>query len=126
MFAILFSLLLFIRSESLITFLNFSATLFFGLLMLIPLHAEKMGFLDYIYAPLLFFVKSVLVKSEYNLEFKNNKGSNKTLKIVEVVFGILISLILLLVVLPLLSSANPFFQKIVIDFWKLFDFENLH
>ena len=115
-FSLLFSILLFVRSESLITFLNLSAALFFGILMLLPSQEKNLGFTDYIYAPFLFVFKSLFAGSDYYLEFEKKKENSGKVKVVEVAFGILITLFLLAFVLPLLSSANPFFQKIVLDF----------
>src|SRR3989344_7829258 len=68
-FSLLFSILLFVRSEPLITFLNLSAALFFGFLMLLPRQEKSMGFTDYIYAPFLFVFKSLFAGSDYYLEF---------------------------------------------------------
>ena len=124
-FSLLFSILLFVRSESLITFLNLSAALFFGLLMLLPSQEKNLGFTDYIYAPFLFVFKSLFAGSDYYLEFEKKKENSSKVKAVEVAFGILITLFLLAFVLPLLSSANPFFQKIVLDFWNFLGLENL-
>jgi len=42
-----------------------------------------------------------------------------------VAFGILITLFLMAIILPLLSSANPFFQKIVLDLWNFLKLDNL-
>lgn len=123
--ALLFSIMLFIRSEPFITFLNLLASLFFGMLMLLPANKEKMGFADYIYANFLFLIKSVFAKSDYFLEFRQKTGNSKPVKSNETFFGILITVLLLVVVLPLLSSANPFFQKILTDFWNFLGLENL-
>lgn len=124
-FSLLFSILLFVRSEPLITFFNLSAALFFGFLMLLPSQGKNLDFADYLYAPFLFIFKSVFTKSDYYLEFNNKKDNSKTFKTVNTAFGILITLLLMLVVLPLLSSVNPFFQKIVLDFWNFLNIENL-
>ena len=124
-FTLLFASLLSVRSEPFITFLNFVAALFFGSLMLLTHNKEKMGFADYVYKVFIFLFQSVFAKSDYFLEFKEKKGSSKMTKAVETIFGILITVFLLIIVLPLLSSVNPFFQKIVSDFWQLLSLENL-
>ena len=124
-FALLFSILIFIRSEPLTTFLNLSAALFFGFLMLLPNREKGLGFADYIYAPFLFLFKSVFAQSNYFLESNKKKGNSKSVKISELAFGILITIFLMVIVLPILSSVNPIFQKIVLDFWNFFNLENL-
>lgn len=122
---LIFSSFLFIRSDPFTTFLNLLAILFFGLQMLVPSKKEGFGFTDFIYAPILFIIKSVLTRSNYFLEYKEKKKVYKKVKIDEVVFGILITLLLMAVILPLLSSINPFFQKLVSDAWKFLSLENL-
>ena len=124
-FTLLFPLFLFIRSEPLITFINLVATLFFGFLMLLPKQKEGLAFADHIYAPILFAIKSVFTTGDYYLEFKEKKKYSEAIKITEVVFGILITILLLLVVLPILSSANPFFQRLVSDTLNFLSLENL-
>src|SRR3972149_2697325 len=124
-FAVLFSILIFVRSEPFTTFLNLSAAVFFGLLMLIPSPKKSLGFIDYIYAPLRFMLNSIFATSDYYLEFKKREGRYGKIKWTEVVFGISIAIILMAIVLPLLSSANPFFQKIVMDIWNIFRLNNL-
>lgn len=123
-FALLFSILIFVRSEPLTTFLNLAAAIFFGFLILLPTQEKSMGFADYLYAPFLFIVKSVFAKSDYYLEGKKGQGNSRMVKVIEAAFGILITLFLLAVILPLLSSTNPFFQKIVLDFWNFLGLEN--
>src|SRR3989344_9070886 len=56
-FALLFSILIFVRSEPLTTFLNLSAALFFGFLMLLPNREKSLGFADYIYAPFFILIQ---------------------------------------------------------------------
>ena len=124
-FAILFSLLVFIRGEPLTTFFNLVAAIFFGFLMLLPGQEKNLGFTDQIYAPFLFVLKSVFTRSDYYLEFEKKTGNSKIVKWAEVAFGILIAILLMAIVLPLLSSANPFFQKIVLDSWNFFKLDNL-
>ena len=124
-FALLFSILIFVRSEPLITFLNLSAAIFFGLMMLLPSQEKNLGFTDYIYAPFLFIFKSVFARGDYYLEFEKKREYSGKVNVAEVIFGILITLVLMAIILPLLSSANPFFQKIVLDIWNFLKLDNL-
>src|SRR3989344_5335502 len=124
-FTLVFSLLLSVRSEGAITFLNLVAALFFGSLMLVSNDKEKKGFIDYIYAQLLFIIKSVFARNDYYLEFKEKKTSFNTVKATEIVFGILITIFLLVIILPLLSSTNPFFLRLIENVWNFLSLENL-
>src|SRR4030042_2825068 len=125
-FALVFSALLFVRSELVITFFNFLAVFFFGLLMLVADLKSNAGFFDYIYTPFTFVLQSVLTKnSDYYLEFKKAKENTNSLKVGEAVVGTLLTLLLMAIVLPLLSSVNPFFQKIVENIWSILNLENL-
>jgi len=124
-FALLFSLLIFVRSEPLTSYLNFGAAIFFGFLLLLPTQEKGLGFTDYIYAAFLFIVKSVFTRSDYFLEFEKGKENSGSVKALDAVFGILVTIFLLVIILPLLSSANPFFQKMVSDFWNFLGLENL-
>ena len=125
-FALLFPVMLFVRSEPLITFLNFGASFFFGLMVLTPPLKKDLGFLDIIYKPINFVIKTFLSgKSDYFLEFKDGSENSKAFKVGETVFGILITVLLLVLVLPLLSSANPLFQNIVESTLSLFNLDNL-
>ncbi len=124
-FSLLFSVFLFIRSEPMISFFNLCATLGFGLLLLIPYQKAKMGFLDFIYAPFMFMIRSVFIRSDYGLEFKEKKENFKKIQIGELAVSILITIFLLAIVLPLLTTTNPFFQKLITDILKVLSLENL-
>lgn len=122
--ALIFSTFIFIRSEPLITFFNLSATLFFGLLMLTPFEKISLAFLEYIYVPITYLLRSVFGQSNYFLELKskNNKGSGK---LVQYLIGIFISIFLLAIILPILSTVNPFFKNLVNSLWNFLNIENL-
>ena len=124
-FGLLFSIFIFVRSEPLITFLNLTAVVFFGLLILLPAQVKSLGFTDYFFSPFLFLFKSVFTRSNYYLEYKKQPEHFGRVNIVEIIFGVLITLLLMAVILPLLSSANPFFQKIVLDLWNFLKLDNL-
>lgn len=119
-FTLLFSNLIMIRSEWFITFLNFIATLFFGSLMISAKPGEELGAIDHLTGIPTLLLKSVFTKSEYFLEQKN--VSNKKLhNYLNTIFGILVTLILAIIIIPLLSSTNPFFQLGVNKFLEYFN-----
>lgn len=123
-FSLIFSTLIFIRSEPELTLINIMASLFFGMLMLCADLNVKAGFLDYIYSPFIFLVRTIFTKnSDYYLEYKySGRVSNKN-NISKTILGVLLTLALITVVIPLLSSVNPIFQKGVENIWKFLNFE---
>jgi len=123
---LLFSLGLLIRSEPSVSLLNLFAVMFFGLLMLVPDLSEKSSLIQYGFSTLAFMIRSLTAgKGDYYLEYKNNKKDVGRNKIIRTVFGILVTVILLAVVLPLLSAANPLFQNIVKEVSLVINLENL-
>lgn len=122
---LIFSFLLALRSEPIVTFLNLSASIFFGVLMLANLEEKPTGFLDYITAPINLFIKSIITKSEYYPEFKKDSKNSNQVNVMEIFFGIVISIFVLLIILPLLSSTNPFFENIVKDILDFFNLKKL-
>ena len=123
-FTLVFSLLLSVRSEGAITFLNLVAALFFGSLMLVSNDKEKKGFIDYIYAQLLFIIKSVFARNDYYLEFKEKKTSFNTVKATEIVFGILITIFLLVIILPFEEGIKKVCEEYK-NVWNFLSLENL-
>ena len=124
-FSLIFSLFLFIRSEGMITFFNFWAAIFFGFLALLPKPKEKMTYLDHISSPILFTISAMFTKSDYYPELKEKKENFKIIKAEEVILGGLLTILLLVIVLPLLSTINPFFRKLVLDIWNFLSLSNL-
>lgn len=123
---LVFSALIFVRSEPVITFFDLLASLLFGLLMILPGPKNNFSFSDHVFTTASFIVRSLITgKSDYDLEFKNKNNIYDPVKIGEAVLGILFAVILAAIVLPILSSANPFFRNIVENIWKFFDLNNL-
>lgn len=124
-FTLIFAILLAIRSQMDVTFLNLLSALFFGTLMLVNNDKKVKGFFDNILAPAVLIFKSVLTSSEYYFErTKKSSGVNKT-KIGNTLFGILVSVVLLIIVVPLLSSANPLFAKMVENISDFLNLQNI-
>lgn len=101
-------IMLAIRSEGFLTFLNMAGIVYFGSMLILP----EINLL----APAILILKSLLVTSNYNLEFKEAKSSEqKKEDAISAVTIFLTTLVILGAILPLLSSANPFFNKLVLD-----------
>jgi hypothetical protein len=71
---LIFSILLVIRSEPLITFFNLSAALFFGVLMLTSGSKKLDGFIEHVLSPFTLFFKTLFTKSDYYPERINEVG----------------------------------------------------
>ena len=125
-FVLIFSAFIFIRSEPFITFLNLLAAMFFTLLMCVPGSKRNLAFLDYMFAMFSFAIRSIFVKeSDYYPELKDERKRFGSVKMAETLFGILVSLVLVAIVLPLLSSANPIFKNIISNIFKYIDLKEL-
>ena len=87
--------------------------------MCVPGSKRNLAFLDYMFAMFSFAVRSIFVKeSDYYPELKDERKRFGSVKMAETLFGILVSLVLAAVVLPLLSSANPIFKNIISNIFK--------
>jgi hypothetical protein len=124
-FTLIFAVFLVVRCEPFITLINFAGTLFFGALMLTSGQRKDNGVISHIFSPLSLIFKSLFTKSQYFWEYSQKSGTTVTRKKTNTIFGISISLVILIIVLPLLSSANPIFQKLVMDVIKFFSLDNL-
>ncbi len=122
---LVFSLLLIIRGEPVISFLNLMAAVFFGVLMLASSGKRSNGFAGYLFLPISLFLKSLLTKSEYYLALNKKKFNFKRINVGEAVFGVIVCILVLAVILPLLSSTNPIFENILRNFLIFFDLEKL-
>jgi hypothetical protein len=121
MLTLLLSLCIFYRANGFLTFLNLIATLFFGSLMGIYHNDTLLSFIHFAFAPLITFFNSFRVSPEYiysPFKFKL-QGTTEILK------SLTISVALLAVIIPLLTSANPFFNKLVLDTFKFFNLSQL-
>ncbi len=125
LFTIFFALLIFVRSNPLITFLNIIATLFFGSLMLTSTKKDLLGFVSHFLSPIVLMFKTFFTQSQYFPEYNKGHNNTGTKDYSNYLFGILVSTILLIIVIPLLSSANPLFNKMTSDFLSFFDLGNV-
>ncbi len=122
-FTIFFSVLIFVRSEGFITLINFVTALFFGSLMVFP--KKSNGLFELLFSPITTIFKSLTTKNDYYLEYVKSDKPKKGIKILEVGTGILISILLLSVIIPLLSSTNPIFNNLVLNIFKNLNIQNL-
>ena len=123
--SLIFSSFLFVRSEPLVSFFNFWAAIYFGILMLTSPGKKSDGFVGYLFLPISLFFKTLFTKSKYYPEFNESKKNLKKIKVSEVVFGVVVSFFVLAVILPLLSSTNPIFENALGNLLKIINLENL-
>jgi len=113
--ALILSVFLAIRSEGGIILLNLGAIFYFGALTLLSEKESRLDNWIYIFiAPFFLFSKSLFTKNDYNFELKNSltrkEGAEKVINSLVVT---LVTILVLVIIIPLLASVNPFFEKIV-------------
>ena len=109
-FTLLFAFFVMYRANELLTFLNIVAAIYFGSLMLTS--SETSSFIDVLAAPLNAFFSAIKRKFSYQLRESTSKRSIKQLsRWKNATIGIGISVLLLLIIVPLLSAANPIFKQ---------------
>lgn len=123
-FTLAFAALIMIRSQGFITFLNLVSTLLFGTLMITSKPKEELGMLDYVACIPMLLIRSIFAKSEYYPK-QSGASSKKAQNYFSTVFGILVSVLVGIVVIPLLSSANPLFRSLVDNALKQLNLLNL-
>src|SRR5690554_4214980 len=121
LFTILFALFIFIRSEEFLTFLNILATLYFGSLMILSSEKSEMSALKVVSAPFRLIFKSLTGKNVYRLEYKTPSYFQSTkLNLTDAAITLAISFFVLLIIPPLLASANPIFAGWLKDIVEMF------
>ncbi len=128
-FALLLSFFIFFRANQFLTFLNILAVFYLGSLMIIPSGLNKIsGFLYFAFSPLILFIRSISAKNNYPINFRSikiNIISGKETGIVKLLKSLGLTFVILIIIIPLLSSANPIFSKLVSDFFKLLKLHSL-
>ena len=126
-FTIILSFFIVFRANEFITFLNIIAMFFLGSLLILSRKEEtRYGFLDFFLSPLTLFLKTFSIKSTYALQidsvWKNNVHISQK-RVSEVLLSLGVSFVILLVIIPLLASANPIFGKLIGDILGIFNLQ---
>ena len=121
---LVFSTLLVIRSEGVTTFMNVFSGIFFGSMMLLSGKNAPFGILLNLLSPLFLTITSLLTKSDYYPEFTEGKKP-RNINFINIAFGVLASIFIIAIILPLLASTNPIFEKFVWNFWSALNIENI-
>jgi hypothetical protein len=126
---LLLSFCIMYRANGFLTFLNITAVIFLGSLMSLPqIEFTQLGFLHFAFSPLNLFFRALVTKSEYYFNpntLKNNSLQIKKDTAGEIIKSVLISLVILILIVPLLASANPLFNKLVTDFVRFFNLKKV-
>lgn len=126
---LIFSFFIFYRANGFLIFLDTLSIFFLGSLIAFPRREESdFGFLHFLISPFTLFSRSLQTKSDYELNLKSLAKDNIQIKregIAEIVKSLIMSSVILLVIVPLLASANPLFNKLVTDFIEIFNLQSL-
>lgn len=127
--SLVFSFFIFYRSNWFLVFLDTLAVFYLGSVMAL---SQKMNavlnFLHFLVSPLILFFQSIKTKSVYALNLSSLSKDNIHIKresMNEVIKSLIISFVILLIIVPLLASANPLFNKLVTYFIELFNLRTL-
>ncbi len=123
---LMLSAFLLIRSEVFLTFLNIIAIFYFASLFVLTKKDNSENALLLIFAPFTLFLKSLFTPNEYSLEFKKSIAKeDKKESVINTIAVIFITFVVLVIILPLLSSANPFFENLLSELINLIGLDNL-
>lgn len=118
--AVFFSFFIFYRVNSFLVFLNLVAVLYFGAWLILGWQ-DEISISTLVTAPLVALLQSVRIKSKFSLSLGSlmEKDRERSEKISGIIVSFLLSIIVLMVIVPLLSYANPFFEELVADLLKI-------
>lgn len=123
---LILSIALSIRSEISVTMLNILAIFYFGSLFVLTKKDGPGSIFSIILAPLVLFLQSAFLRSEYHLEFKEPIAYKKKREnIFNTIAVSFITLVVLAVILPLLASANPYFEKLLLRIAEVVGLSNI-
>lgn len=128
-FTIAFSFFIVYRANEFLIFLDILAVFTFGSLMVLSHKEEKhLSFFQFFTAPIRVFFESLKSKNifVFNFDLRLRRYTNiKQEYVHQLAVSLTISILLLLVVIPLLASANPLFGKTIGDVFAFFNIETL-
>lgn len=125
---LIFSFFIFYNANAFLTFLNILSVFLFGSFMAIDTKDEtNLGFISSFFSPVTVLLQSFKTKSDYFLNTKSlseEKSQINEEKIFEILKSVIVSLVALLIIIPLLASSNPLFNKLILDLVNLFNLQN--
>ena len=118
--SLIFNFFLILRSNTFLTFLNVNASLFLCSYMVNEFNALK-KMTHAVLAPVAVFFNTLTTRNEYKASFKQIKSKLKIksdFSFSHAFSSVTIALLCLIIVVPLLASANPIFENMVTNFFK--------
>lgn len=126
---LVFSFFIFYRANGFLIFLNVWSIFFLGSLMALSQREEtNFGFLHFLISPFTLIFSSLQTKSDYALSLTSLAKDTTQIKrqgMAEIMKSLLLSFVILLVIVPLLASANPLFSRLVTDIIAIFNIQVL-
>lgn len=122
---IIFSFFILYRANNFLTFLNVISCAYLTTLLILGDY-NYTGFLKILFSPFVILANILTVENEYKFNFyeaiKNIKIN--TQRISNIIISVIVTLLILLVIVPLLSYANPLFKKYVDQMGEIIDLLN--
>ncbi len=123
--SLIFSFCIIWRANEFLTFLNILAVFYSGsLLTFNSKEKSSLGFLNGVLSPARLTLSSLLTRNIFHIKASDTL-SISTNKKGDTTKAVLITLVLLTVIIPLLASANPIFERLVTDIASIFNLSNL-
>jgi hypothetical protein len=117
------STFLVIRANGFLTFLNIVATIYLGSMLIVD--KKSKGFIETLLAPPTAILKSLLVNNKYYYQKTKQIKNKKKQKRYNLIVSVLITIFLLVIIIPILSYANPIFNRLVENTLGEINLENI-
>ncbi len=120
-FSFVFAVFLTIRANEFLMFLNLWAS-FFSICVLALPRENLISFMNFVFSPFVVFVRTLKAKNKYSIaRLFNRKLDTQVFNF----YSIGGSVLLALIIIPLLSSANPIFKHLITETFGRFLKENI-
>lgn len=128
---LLFSLFIFYRINPFLTFLNIITSIYLGSILILAdkeIEEKQISFLGLLVSPFTILSHLLRIKSSYKFDFFGylqqtyHSDSNKFYK---GFLSLVVTILVLLIIVPLLSYSNPFFGKLVVNFFEIINLRGL-
>ncbi len=113
-----------VYANDVVQFINFMFIILFGSLLVLPI-AKGHTLVNLFLTPFSLFNQIVSGKSIFPYSLSAFKGSNKVGIVKKYVPSLIVTAIFLAITIPLLSSANPFFNQLMQSIFKFFNLEQI-
>ncbi len=123
---LIFSFCIIWRANAFLTFLNILAVLYSGsLLSFNTKEKEGLGFVNLALSPLRLILTSLQTRNSIHLETNKGIATPGITKSSDTTKAVIITFMLLAVIIPLLASANPIFERLITNVLNVFNIETI-